>query len=215
MKVALFWPCGETGRAALQKFTQRGCFVYAYTDTPEEIKVDSSEYEVQHGRMDDPVMMERAVLLADVVVCCIGSRHLGSRKDESTPFYDGLQNVIAVMQKFGKKRIFLTCAACGGESDNRMVRFFTGFLRRFAPHLYRDASKVTQLVRESGLEYTVIRYMNPFLKKSKGGYLLSAAPGDKTCAGVSIENLAECLADCVQKDAYVRQMPVVYNRRQD
>ena len=51
--------------------------------------------------------------------------------------------------------------------------------------------------------------------RETGTAVLSAAPGDKTRAGVSIENLAECLADCVQKDAYVRQMPVVYNRRQD
>ena len=120
------------------------------------------------------------------------------------------------MKKYGKSRIYLVAPVCNAEKEKgRILRFFTKFFRSFAPHVYRDACKAIEEVKNSGADFTVIRYMNPFLKKSKGGYLLSAAPGDKTCAGVSIENLAECLADCVQKDAYVRQMPVVYNRRQD
>lgn len=213
MKIALFWPCEEAGREVLQQFVDRGNFVYAYTDTPDEIKIDSTEYEVQHGRMSDPVMMERAIQKADAVVCCIGVRP-GNRKDQSTPYYDGVKKVIEVMRKFGKTRLYLTCAVCE-EGGNSMVRFFSKFFRRFAPHLYRDACKVTKLVQESGLEYTVIRYMNPFLKKSKGGYLVSVAAGDKTKAGVSIENLAKCLVDSVMANAYAGQMPIVYNKHQD
>ena len=215
MKVALFWPCGPIGKAVLQKLIEGGDYVYAYTDDADACKPDCTASEVVCGRMDDPAAMERAVRPADVVICCIDAQ-IGRRKDRSTPHCDGLASVFAAMRSCGKSRILLAAAACGEEPSehSRMLRFFGKLFRSFAPHMYRDAGALLDAVRGSGLDYTVIRYLNPFLKHSRGGYIL-AEEGQKIKAGVSAENLAQCLVDVARMNGYRGRMPIVYNRRQD
>ena len=215
MKVALFWPCGPIGRAVLQKLIEGGDYVYAYTDDAENCKADCTACEVICGSMRDPVAMRRAVQAADVVIACIDAQ-FGRRKDASTPYFDGLSSVFAAMDACGKRRILLAAAASGeGPAEHsRMLRLFGKVMRSFAPHMYRDADALLAAVRASGLDYTVIRYLNPFLKHSHGGYVL-AEEGQKIKAGVSTENLAQCLVDVARAGGYSGRMPSVYNRRQD
>ncbi len=214
MKVALFWPCGEVGKAVLEKFTKCGDFVYAYTDRPDEIKIDSTNYEIERGKMGEPERMERAVLNADVVVCCFDPRSEGARRDPATPYFDGLSNIISVMNKQKKDRVFLTCPVCKFESERGMLRAFCRFFRSFAPQAYRDSCKATALIQESSLNYTIVRFMNPYLKNKSCGYMVSQS-GEKVKAGVSADNLAQCIVDAVHGDLYCKQAPVVYNCRQD
>ena len=215
MKIALFWPCGQIGRAVLQKLIAGGDYVYLYTDDADGCKADCTACEVVCGRMDDPEVMQRAVRAADAVVCCVDAV-LGRRKDRTTPHSDGLSAVFAAMRACGKSRIFITAPACGEGPSERsgMLRVFGRLFHSFAPHMYRDADALLEAVRGSGLRYTVIRYLNPFLKHSRGGYVL-AEEGEKIKAGVSTENLASCLADVIHSDGYAGRMPIVYNRRQD
>ena len=174
MKIALFWPCGQIGRAVLQKLIAGGDYVYLYTDDADGCKADCTACEVVCGRMDDPEAMQRAVRAADAVVCCVDAV-LGRRKDRTTPHSDGLSAVFAAMRACGKSRIFIAAPACGEGPSERsgMLRVFGRLFHSFAPHMYRDADALLEAVRGSGLRYTVIRYLNPFLKHSRGGYVLA------------------------------------------
>ena len=215
MKVALFWSEGEVGRAVLRKLTDGGDFVCVYTDAPAKARIDSINYEIQRGGVHDAEAMERTVQDADVVVCLIEPISRGSKKDISTPYADGIENVLSVMKKYGKSRIYLVAPVCNAEKEKgRILRFFTKFLRSFALHVYRDACKAIEEVKNSGADFTVIRYMNPYLKNKKAGYLISE-DGSKAKAGVSGENLARCVCDVVRGNLYGGCMPVVYNKKQD
>lgn len=214
MKIALLWPAGDAGRALLKMFTDRGDFVYVYTDRPNDIKLDSVNYEVQRGPKTDDSAMERTISNADIVVC-IPEPVRGSRKDETTPCADGVESAVSVMKKYGKTRLVAGLPVCETEKQGgKMLRFFGKLLRSFAPHVFRDTCKAMQVIRDSGLEYTVIRYMNPYLKNTKDGYILSE-DGKKVKAGVSAENLARCLYDVAVSGEYKGAMPVVYNKKQD
>lgn len=215
MKVALFWPDAEAGEYLLKKFTGRGDFVYVYSDAPETLKFDSMLYEIQRGARTDAAAMERVVALADVVICLCPPQVLrGKRKDVSTPFADGIACVLSVMKKCGKTRLFVTAPVAESEQkQGRTARAFGKLLRKFFPHTYRDVCKCYEAIRSSGTDYTVLRYMNPYLKHAKDGYVL--AEGDaKAKTGVSMENLAQCLFDIVVADSYKGQMPIVYNKHQ-
>lgn len=215
MKIALFWSEGEIGRALLRKLTDCGDFVCVYTSAPAKARIDSTNYEIQRGGVHDAETMERTICDADAVVCLIEPLSRGSRKDISTPYADGTKNVLTVMEKYGKSRIYLVAPVCNAEKDKgRILRFFTKFFRSFAPHIYRDACKAIEEVKSSGADFTIIRYMNPFLKDKKAGYLVSE-DGTEAKAGVSGENLAQCVCDIVHGNLYSGQMPVVYNKKQD
>lgn len=215
MKIALFWPGREAGELLLKKFTDHGDFVYVYCDDPAALKFDSMNYEIQRGSRTDQAAMERAVSLSDVVVCmCDPQLMRGKRKDESTPFADGVACVLAVMKKFGKTRLFVTAPVAECEQkQGRTARAFAKVLRKFFPHTHRDVCKFYGELSASGIDYTVVRYMNPYLKHSKDGYVL-ADGADKSKTGVSMENLAQCLFDLVVADSHKGQMPIVYNRHQ-
>ncbi len=216
MNISLFWPAGEAGESLLKKFTEHGDFVYVYSDEPDALKVDSADYEIQRGGREDRAAMERAVSLSDVVVCMCSPQSLrGRRRDTTTPFADGIESVLAVMKACGKTRLFVTVPVSSEPKQEqvRAARAFGRVIRRFFPHAYRDACKCYEAIRASGAEYTVLRYMNPYLKHSKDGYVLSDG-GDKVKTGVSMENLAQCLFDLVVSDSHKGQMPIVYNRHQ-
>lgn len=216
MNIALFGAQGELGALLLKKFLQNGDFVYVYTDTPDALKIDSTaNYEIQRGSVSDESAMERTIAKGDAVVVCPDFFAYGKRKDRSTPVADGLEHILNVMKKTGKSRIFLTCAACGGQvGQNAMLRFFNKIVKAFMPHCYREADKVREVISSSGLDYTIFGFINPYLKKSDGGYSV-CLDKEKVKAGVSAENLAQCIFDSVQKNAYSMEAPIVYNKKQE
>ena len=133
MNIALFGAQGELGALLLKKFLQNGDFVYIYTDTPDALKIDSTaNYEIQRGSVSDESAMERTIAKGDAVVVCPDFFAYGKRKDRSTPVADGLEHILNVMKKTGRSRIFLTCAACGGQvGQNAMLRFFNKIVKAF------------------------------------------------------------------------------------
>ena len=215
MKIALLWASGAAGESLLKKFTDHGDFVYVYTDEPAACGCDSDRYEIQRGAMGDRSAMERVIRLSDVVVCmCPPQLFRGKPKDASTPIADCLQVVLSLMQESGKTRLFVTLPVIDPSAEQgRLVRAFGKFLRKFLPHTYRDVRKCCDAVRDSGLDYTVLRYMNPYLKHAKDGYVVVDG-AEKAKAGVSPENLSCCLFDIVVADSFKGRMPVVYNRHQ-
>lgn len=207
MNVALFWASSEAGDLLVKKFTEHGDRVLPYGGELFQAKTAESEEAAQELR--------NLVAEADAVVCMCPPQQLrGKRKDERTPCADGLAQVIAAMHACGKKRLFLTVpVAEQAQEQGRAARGFGKILRRFFPHAYREACKCCEEVRGSGLDYTVVRYMNPYLKHSKAGYVL-ADGAEKAKTGVSTENLVQCLFDLVVGDRCKGQMPIVYNKHQ-
>ena len=215
MKIAMFWAQGESGNSLLAKFIGGGSFVYLYGAAADDVRCDSDSYELQPGGITDEEAMERVIAKADLVVCSMPvGIYNGKKKDVSTPYADSLACILRVMKACGKSRIFLTLPVIEEEGDEKhFIRSFCNFFRKVRPHGYRDTKKCYGEIQESGTEYTVIRYFNPYLKKSKGSYTFAEESG-KVRAGISAENLMQCLFDTVTSGGYSMKMPIAYNSQQ-
>lgn len=215
MKIAMFWAQGESGSSLLAKFVDAGSFVYLYGDAAADVRCDSGNYELQPGAPADEGAIEHVIAKADLVVCSVPAGiYQGKKKDVSTPYADSLTCILHGMKACGKSRIFLALPVIEEDGDEKhFIRSFCNFFRKVRPHGYRDSRKCYDELLESGTEYTVIRYFNPYLKKAKGGYTFAEVSG-KIRAGISAENLAQCLFDTVTSDGYKMKMPIAYNSQQ-
>jgi hypothetical protein len=108
------------------------------------------------------------------------------------------------MEKLGKKRfITLGTPTVKAEEDKKqIITVVPGIMAKWLfPTGYQEMEKIEDLVKNSTLEWTVVRIINSNLKHSGQEYSVSL--GDtkgKMC--VSRENVAQCMYDVVRNNKY-------------
>jgi len=105
------------------------------------------------GDVLDPVAVEQAVSGRDAVLCAIGA---GAGR--TTLREDGTRNIIRAMEKAGVRR--LICQSSMGVGDSRAN---LGFLTKyvivpvFLRHAFADHERQEAVVKESTLDWTIVR----------------------------------------------------------
>ena len=81
----------------------------------------------------------------------------------------------------------------------------------YLPWAYRDMLKLGEVIRSSGLDWTVVRIMSPNNNPSGNGYDVFTGKG-KAKLSVSRENVAKFMYQVAMDMSYIKEMPVVFNR---
>ncbi|WAH35962.1 NAD(P)H-binding protein [Alicyclobacillus dauci] len=98
------------------------------------------------------------------------------------------------------------------KEDNRQVStVLPGIMAKLLfPTGYQEMKSIEQIMKDTTLDWTVVRIVNPNVKHSGQGYSISL--GDtKAKMGVSRENVARCMYDIARNNEFIRQMPIVFN----
>jgi hypothetical protein len=85
--------------------------------------------------------------------------------------------------------------------------------RRLLPSAYRDIVAMGEAVTTSGLDWTIVRIINPNVKHCGRGYSTWLGEG-RVRFGVSRTNVAACLVDSGTKGLFVGKMPIVFNAKE-
>ena len=169
MRVVIFGPTGGTGRRLVERAIAEGHEVTAFVRNPSRMTARHQRLKVVVGDAFDPGQVGEAVAGNEAVINVLGSRqpsnplHPRRPGDPHGVASAGSGNIVAAMKEHGLRR--LVCQTAWGVGESKQDPDLAGafFMNVLVPPLLRDeyADKEAQekIVRESDLEWTIVRPM--------------------------------------------------------
>lgn len=203
MKIIVFGATGSIGKQVLHQSIDEGHVVTAFARTPEKVKLNHPNLEVIQGDVLNLTDVEKAVKDQDVVICVLGAGRHGNVRSSGT------RNIISAMKTAGVKR--LICQSSLGVGDSRKaLNFFWkyimfGFLLRPA---YQDHTEQEELVRQSGLDWIIVRPASFIDGEHTGHYRHGFASDDRTTTlKISRADVADFIIKQLQNNHYLNKTP--------
>lgn len=155
MRVAVFGSTGGTGRELVGQALERNHDITAFARRPMKISLLMDYIRVISGDvLHDQDRVEKAVDGAAGVVVALGT-DLTSRNHPVES--EGTRNVISAMKERGVKRLIVESAFGVGESREHMSTAHRKLMDTVLGPIIEDKERQESLVRESGLEFVIVR----------------------------------------------------------
>lgn len=206
-KIALFGGTGRTGRLFLAKAIAAGHEVTVLARTPEKIDLDSSQMTIVQGNVLNPHDVDQTIAGATQVVSLFG--HVkGSPAGLQTR---GTRHIVDAMQKHGLQRVIsLSGGGLPFEKDqpkfaDKAIRFI---MQLFAKKVLDDAIGHAEVLRNSSLDWTIVRGPRLTDGEEKGRYRVSWIDAQSGTA-ISRADLADFLLQLIEEPGYSQEMPFV------
>jgi len=207
MQLAVFGATGRTGRPLVVQALDRGHDVVAFARDPSDLAaLDHASLTVVEGDAYAGDGVADAVAGADAVVSVLGQSSEGP-DDLLTVAGD---HVLDAMRDAGVDR-FVTLVGAGvredGESVSLSGKAMGTLLKLLAKEVLEDASTHVEHVETSDAEWTVLRAPRLVDGDGTGEY----RAGDVALGFESVvrADVARCILDLLEDDAYVGEMPKV------
>ncbi|WP_308636942.1 NAD(P)-dependent oxidoreductase [Paenibacillus silvisoli] len=214
MNITIFGASGAIGQLVTQLALENGDFVTAYIRNPKKISLKHPNLTLVQGELSNTSTIERAVAEADVVISTLGPASDMSRKLKGTPIADGHELIVRAMKKLDKKRL-ITLATPALQSDDDKKNISTMLpdvlAKVFLPNGHAEMKKMEGIIKQSNLDWTVVRIINPNVKHKGQSYDYSF--GDKSAKlSVSRLNVAKFMYSAARDNQLIRKMPIIYNK---
>jgi putative NADH-flavin reductase len=203
MKVAIFGSTGGTGRIMVGKALDRGWDVTAAARSPSALPWRQERLRVAEANVMRPESLDAVVEGQDAVITSVsvGSGLKEGRKP-TTLLSEGTRNVIAAMNKQGVGR--LVCLSSSAVEPDPALGILFGKLMRplLFKEMYEDMSRMEHEVRQSGLEWVLVRPSTLTDEPAEGSYILGI---DRIPKGWRIprEEVAEFTLDQLENERYL------------
>jgi len=154
MKLAVFGASGKTGIEIVKQALEQGHAVTAFVRDPFRLSIEDESLTVIVGDAFDPTSVAQAVQGQDAVICALGA---GSELKKTTVRTTGTINIISGMQKNNVKRLMAVTAMGVGESWDTLSLVNKFFFATLLKSSRDDHETQEAAVKESGLDWTIIR----------------------------------------------------------
>lgn len=209
MKLTIFGATGRTGKHLVEGALRRGHEVTAFVRDPGKAPWDEPRLSLVQGVISDEAQVDKAVREAEAVISVLGPA-------ENAPgrvITQGTQHIIRAMDRHGVDRLVASCGAGVPfpEDEPKLFNKLMGFLvRTFSRHVYEDMVGTAEVIRESELNWTIVRV--PMLVDGEPkGTIKVAYVGKGTGPRITRADMAEFMLDQVESDEHLRDAPVVSN----
>ena len=200
MNLLVVGSTGPLGREFIAQAMDAGHVVRALARNPSALKPAPS-LEVVRGDVFDQPSLDAAARGQDAAVVILGLQFSALRKPTDV-FSQGTRNLIAAMSPACIRRVIDVSSFGVGDSrhDARLhERLFFSLALRGA---YADKVLQEQAVRESGLDYTIVRPARLTMAKGAGRYTALVGPGSIP-SPVARADVARFILDALRAREYV------------
>ncbi|AQQ67863.1 hypothetical protein Mag101_09565 [Microbulbifer agarilyticus] len=153
-KLIVFGASGRTGQHFVRQALDSGYFITACARNLAAIDIEHQRLHKVYVDIHDMKSVEQAFQdTHDAVVLTLGIFH----KTNETPLADGTENIIRAMKEKGLRRLLMLSSLGVGESrgqGNWVVALVTRFI---LPYVLRDKEVQETLVKQSDLDWTILR----------------------------------------------------------
>ena len=153
MKLVLFGATGKSGLEILKQSLAKGDLVTAFVRDPLKLEMQHDNLKVITGDIFEIVSVGQAIQGQDAVVCALGSSEL----KKTTIRAEGTKNIIQGMKENKVKRLVIISAMGVGESWDTLSGINKFFFATLLKSSREDHEAQEAAVKESGLDWTIIR----------------------------------------------------------
>jgi putative NADH-flavin reductase len=210
MHITIFGANGPTGRLLTGQALDAGHQVVAATRHPEAFPLKHGNLTVARADAYDRAATAEVVRGSDAVLSTLGVPY---SRQPITVYSTGVANVVAGMGEHGVKRLVVVSSSAtephlhadGGFLLNRVLQPL--IVATIGKTMYADMLRMERLVRETDLDWTVVRPSGLFDLPERTAYRVDEdeAPGVYTAR----VDLAACLLDQLTDDRFVRKVAAV------
>ena len=156
MKLVVFGGSGRTGEQVVLQALAAGHDVTAVGRSPDRFALADERLRVVQGDALDPASFTGLLRGQDAVISALGVT--GFRKSlRPMSFYrDTAQAIARAMQEQGVRRI-LAVTSVGVVRDPTTPLWYRAIVRPLLRHKYADMRRLEQVIRGSGLDFTIVR----------------------------------------------------------
>lgn len=204
MKVLVFGATGLTGQRVMECGLAHEQQITAYVRSPKKLQIQSRALRILKGTLQDESALCEATYGQQAVISTLGARTLVKR---SPDLVEGLRNIVRAMKAGGVERLVYMSALGVGDSRTD-AQFFqrTLMFPLLLKHVFEDHEANEQILRESGLRWTIVRPSVLTNGPARGGYRSGPHIKDRFPVGrISRSAVAEFLLQEAGEDRYVRE----------
>jgi nucleoside-diphosphate-sugar epimerase len=159
MKLVIFGANGQTGRLATALALAAGHEVVAVTRRPREFSLAGPGLTVARADVRDGSAVRPVVAGADAVVSTLG---VTFTREPVDTYSLGTGNIVAAMREAGTRRLVVVSSAATYPTRRRRaplaVRLVEPIITRtIGKTVYDDMRRMESIVRDSGLDWTIVR----------------------------------------------------------
>ncbi|MFD0905259.1 NAD(P)-dependent oxidoreductase [Actinomadura sediminis] len=164
MRLTIFGATGGTGLRVVRRALIDGHRVTAVVRDPARLPADLRDraggpaLDVVRADVMDPDAVQAAVKGRDAVVSAIGTRE---GRAPTTVCADSARSITAAMAAAGERRFVMVSASgfANGPGDDPLTRFVVKplLLKPMLKHAFADMRRAEDVVRASGLDWTIVR----------------------------------------------------------
>ena len=200
MKILVIGSTGPQGREFVAQALAAGHAVRAFARNPGALQ-PAPGLEVVRGDVFDQRSLDAAARGQDAAVSMLGVSFAAARRPTSV-FSQGTRNLIAALKAAGVRRLIVQSSFGVGDSRRDaglLERVFYALLLRGA---YADKVLQEQAVRESGLDYTIVRPTRLTTAVGTGRYTARVGPGPVP-SSIARADVARFILDALRTRGYV------------
>jgi len=154
MKLMIFGATGGTGIELVKQALEQKHAVTAFVRDPARLAIEDENLTFVTGDVFDPASVAQAMQGQDAVVCALGA---GSDLKKTAVRTTGTINIIKGMKTHNIKRLMVVTAMGVGESWDTLSLFNKFFFATLLKNTRTDHETQETAVKESGLDWTIIR----------------------------------------------------------
>lgn len=213
MNVTVFGATGAIGALTVNELICRGHTVTAYARNATKIPATwGDNVRVVIGEMSDAGAIEEAVKGADVVVSALGPSM--DRRATGLPLVEGTRHILDAMKRHNFTRYIGhgTPSILDPQEKPTFQTRLIGFMgRTFLRRAYNELLGMTDLIRNSGADWTIVRFSAPKDTPKQGKLRVGFYGKDKIGFPVSRADIAAFTAAQVEDAAYIGRAPAISN----
>lgn len=194
MRLAVLGATGGTGRNVVDQAVAAGHKVTAVVRDPARLDLAAPELEIVSADVLDPDALEPPLTGSEAVISCLGARS----KVDAGFAASSHRSVIRAMHGAGVSRILAISAAPvappGDPGEGPVTRVvLKPMMRAFLGPVYADLEGMEEYIRESGLDWTILRPPRLTGKPRTGRYRTATNQQVRGGSSISRADLADAM----------------------
>jgi putative NADH-flavin reductase len=213
MNVTVFGATGAIGSLTVGELLANGHTVTAYARNAKKIPATwGDRVRVVIGEMSDATAIDEAVGGADAVVSALGPSM--DKKATGLPLVEGTRHILDAMKRHGVTRYIgqgTPSVQDPHEKKTMQTRLVSFMGRTFLRRAYDELLGMTDLIRKSGVDWTIVRFTAPKDGPKVGTVKEGFYGADKIGFPITRADIAAFTAAQVDTDRYVGRAPAISN----
>jgi putative NADH-flavin reductase len=211
MKLTIFGATGATGTRLTGQALAAGHDVTAVVRDPARLAIPAHpRLRTVTADVMDPASIIPAIAGADAVISAVGPRGTGP----TTVIQDSVRSIIQAMQKTGTRRLLeVSGSIVADEGESPYLRYLLKPVARrtFLRHVCADMRRGEDQIRETSLDWTIVRPPALSGKPAKGTYRTAIDRNLPHGFTVSRADLAACMLTLLGDPATVHRHVAIAN----